>query len=41
MTSGDFKTLYYAMIAILPTTDPGDGYSLWNNSGIVTRSVKS
>lgn len=36
-----FKFLYDQFVSSLPTTDPGDGTSEWNNSGIVTRSIKS
>ena len=36
-----FKTLYDEYLSSLPTTDPGDGVSDWNNSGIITRSIAS
>lgn len=36
-----FKVLYDEYLDSLPTTDPGDGTSDWNNSGIITRSISS
>jgi len=36
-----FKALYEQYRDSLPTTDPGDGVSDWNNSGIVTKSIAS
>ncbi|GBQ69599.1 hypothetical protein AA103196_2257 [Ameyamaea chiangmaiensis NBRC 103196] len=36
-----FKALYDAYRDSLPTADPGDGTSDWNNAGIIGKSVES
>lgn len=41
MTFAEFVALYKTFFSKLPTTDPNDGNSYWNNSGIITRSIKS
>ena len=40
-TIQQFRELYDAYLESLPTFDPGDGTSDWNNSGIITRSIAS
>ncbi|MFT8716121.1 hypothetical protein [Gluconobacter potus] len=40
-TTEQFAAVRNAYLASLPTTDPGDGVSDWNNSGVITKSIKS
>ncbi|MFT8346619.1 hypothetical protein [Gluconobacter oxydans] len=41
MTTEQFAAVRNAYLASLPTTDPGDGVSDWNNFGVITKSIKS
>jgi len=39
ITTAQFASVRSAYLASLPTSDPGDGVSDWNNSGIITKSL--
>lgn len=41
MTPAQFAAVRDAYLATLPTSDPGDGISDWNNWGVITKSIKS
>ena len=39
LTASAMNTSYQLWLDSLPTSDPGDGVSVWNNTGIPTRSL--
>lgn len=41
ISTAQFRAAYEAYRATLPTIDPGDGTSDWNNNGIITQSIAS